>query len=64
MNMDNGSGYLLSGTIVIENDDNDNAIEKKIDGGDALKSEGTEKRKSSDVAKNDDEEPSSKKQKT
>ena len=62
MNMDNGSGYLLSGTIVIENDDN--AIEKKIDGGDALKSEGTEKRKSSDVAKNDDEEPSSKKQKT
>ena len=62
MNMDNGSGYLLSGTIVIANDDN--AIEKKIDGGDALKSEGTEKRKSSDVAKNDDEEPSSKKQKT
>jgi hypothetical protein len=61
MNMDNGSGYLLSGTIVI---DDDNAIEKKIDGGDALKSEGTEKRKSSDVAKNDDEEPSSKKQKT
>ena len=62
MNMDNGSGYLLSGTIVRKNDDN--AIEKKIDGGDALKSEGTEKRKSSDVAKNDDEEPSSKKQKT
>jgi len=62
MNMDNGSGYLLSGTIVIEKDDN--TIEKKIDGGDALKSEGTEKRKSSDVAKNDDEEPSSKKQKT
>ena len=61
MNMDNGSGYLLSGTIV-KNDDN--TIEKKIDGGDALKSEGTEKRKSSDVAKNDDEEPSSKKQKT
>ena len=60
MNMDNGSGYLLSGTIVID----DNTIEKKIDGGDALKSEGTEKRKSSDVAKNDDEEPSSKKQKT
>ena len=60
MNMDNGSGYLLSGTIVNENDDN--TIEKKIDGG-ALKSEGTEKRKSSDVAKNDDEEPSSKKQK-
>lgn len=62
MNMDNGSGYLLSGTIVKKNDDN--TIEKKIDGGDALKSEGTEKRKSSDVAKNDDEEPSSKKQKT
>ena len=62
MNMDNGSGYLLSGTIVNQNDDN--TIEKKIDGGDALKSEGTEKRKSSDVAKNDDEEPSSKKQKT
>jgi len=62
MNMDNGSGYLLSGTIVKKN--NDNTIEKKIDGGDALKSEGTEKRKSSDVAKNDDEEPSSKKQKT
>ena len=62
MNMDNGSGYLLSGTIVNKNDDN--TIEKKIDGGDALKSEGTEKRKSSDVAKNDDEEPSSKKQKT